>query len=251
MNFKKRPQLLITGVAIFVFSAPSFSLADTLGISPFALYEQADNQIVVDGVSSQYALGIAGIAFNVNATSNFELTAAAGYGFTSNQKVSFAGANFIGDVSGKYTRLGARIKIYENSRGQEVKLEYQMHDRDLRAPTLIGSRNGSPLTGNSDIKYDSNDFGISAVHPFSENVSVDFAFGVSEWDFAANGTASTNSGITARKNIITSGSDPYWSVSLDVKLDKLDGKIEVGQRNLSSQSEAKITHITIGAKYSF
>ena len=218
MNFKKRPQLLITSVAMFGFSAPSLSLADTFGVSPFALYEQADNQIVVDGVSSQYALGVAGIAFNFNVINNFELTAAAGYGFTPNQKVSFAGANLMDDVSGTYTGLGAKIKIYENSRGQKIKLEYQMHNRDLRAPTLTGSRNGSPLTGNSDIQYDSNDFGISVVHPFSEDVSTHFAFGVSKWDFAANGTASTNSGITARKNIITSASDPYWSVGLDWKL---------------------------------
>ena len=251
MNFKKRTQFLITCGTILGCSAPSVSLADTLSISPFALYEQADNQIVVDGVSSQYALGVAGVAFNFNATSYVELTAAAGYGFTSNQKVSFAGANLIGDVSGKYTGLGVKIKIYENSRGQKIKLEYKMHNRDLSAPTLTGNRNGSPLTGNSDIQYNSNDFGISAAHPFTKNISANLALGVSEWDFAANGTAFTNNNITARKNIAASGSDPYWSVGLDIKLDKLDGKIEVGQRNLSSQSEAKITHITIGANYSF
>ena len=73
-------------------------------------------------MSSQYALGVAGIAFNFNVINNFELTAAAGYGFTPNQKVSFAGANLMGDVSGTYTGLGAKIKIYENSRGQLRKL---------------------------------------------------------------------------------------------------------------------------------
>ena len=232
--------------------APTSSHAEQFQLSPFALYEQADKQIIIDGVSLQYALGAVGLQLNSNVTDNFELLAAAGYGLASNQKVSFAGANLIGDVSGTYTGLGAKIKIYENSRGQKIKLEYQMHNRDLRAPRLTGSRNGSPLTGNSDIQYDSNDFGISAEHTLSEKMNVHIAFGVSDWDFTANGTASTNnSGITARKNITASGSDPYWGIGLDWTIDKLKGKISIAQRNLSSQSKAKISHITIEAQYSF
>ena len=231
--------------------APSLGLADAFRLSPFAHYEQTDNQIIIDGVSSQYALGVAGISLNVNVTHNFELLAAAGYGHALNQKVSFAGANLLGDVSGIYTGSGAKFKIYDTNKGQNIKLEYQMHRRDLKAPTLTGTRNNSPLTGNSDITYDSNDFGVSIEHTFSEKINAHLAFGVSEWDFAANGTASTNSGITAHKNIRSDGSDPYWTVGLNWKLDKLKGQIAVGQRNLTSQTKAKISHIRIEAQYSF
>jgi hypothetical protein len=251
MDLKVHTQLLtICGLIVGLF-APSLCIADTFNLSPFALYEQANKQIVIDGVSSQYALGVVGLALNANVTDNFELFAAAGYGLASNQKVSFAGANLIGDVSGTYTGLGAKFKIYDTNNGQNVKLEYQMHRRDLTAPTLTGIRNNSPLTGNSDITYNSNDFGISAEHTLSEKMNVHIAFGVSDWDFTANGTASTNSGITARKNIIASGSDPYWAVGLDWKLDKLQGEITIGQRNLSSQTKAKISHVKIEAQYSF
>jgi|TARA_B110000908_G_C10105503_1_gene380589 hypothetical protein len=51
-----------------------------LRLSPFAFYEQANKKIIIDGVSSQYALGVAGLQLNSNVTDNFELQAAAGYG---------------------------------------------------------------------------------------------------------------------------------------------------------------------------
>ena len=242
--------ITICGSIVGLF-APSLCLADTFSLSPFALYEQADKKIIIDGVSSQYALGVAGIALNFNVTDNFELLAAAGYGLALNQKVSFAGANFIGDVSGTYTGLGAKLKIYDTNNGQNVKLEYQMHRRDLKAPALTGTRNNSPLTGNSNITYNSNDFGISAEYTFSDKMKAHMAFGVSDWDFTANGTAFTNSGITARKNIMASGSDPYWAIGLNWKLDKLKGQIAIGQRKLSSQTKAKISHVKIEAQYSF
>ena len=126
-----------------------------------------------------------------------------------------------------------------------------MHGRDLKAPALTGTRNNSPLTGNSNITYNSNNLGISAEHTFSDKMKAHMAFGVSDWDFTANGTAFTNSGITARKNIITSGSDPYWAIGLDWKRDKLQGKITIEQRNLSSQTKAKISQVKIEAQYSF
>ena len=251
MNFKKSTQFLVSCGLIVGVLAPSLSHADALKLSPFAFYEQADKQIIIDGVSSQYALGVVGLQLNSNVTDNFELLAAAGYGLASNQKVSFAGANFIGDVSGTYTGLGAKLKIYDNNKSQNIKLEYQMHGRDLKAPALTGTRNNSPLTGNSNITYNSNDLGISAEHTFSDKMKAHMAFGVSDWVFTANGTAFTNSGITARKNIIASGSDPYWAIGLDWKRDKLQGKITIEQRNLSSQTKAKISQVKIEAQYSF
>ncbi|MDB9946508.1 hypothetical protein OAD38_09105 [Ascidiaceihabitans sp.] len=65
-------------------------------------------------------------------------------------------------------------------------------------------------------------------------------FGMSVWAFTVNGTAFPNNGITALKKIIASSSDPYWAISLDWKLNKLQGKITIGQRNLSPQTKAKI-----------
>jgi hypothetical protein len=251
MAFKKQTQFLGLCGVIIGAQAPSLSQADTLNLSPFAFYEQADKKIIIDGVSSQSARGVAGLQLNSNVTDNFELQAAAGYGLAPNQKVSFAGANLTGDVSGIYVGLGAKLKIYDTNNGQNVKLEYQMHRRDLKSPTLTGTRNNSPLTGNSDISYNSNTLGISAEHTFYNQMIAHIAFGMSDWDFTANGTASTNSGITARKNIVTSGSDPYWAIGLDWKIGKLQSKITIEQRNLSSQTKAKISQAKIEAKYSF
>ena len=62
-----------------------------LRLSPFAFYEQANKKIIIDGVSSQYALGVVGLQLNSNVTDNFELLAAAGYGLASNQKSASQG----------------------------------------------------------------------------------------------------------------------------------------------------------------
>ena len=74
--------------------------AEPVKIYPFALYEQASSNIIIDGVSTKYALGVAGISLQKNLNDKVTLAGKLGYGQNNDQKVSFSGANFKGLVSG-------------------------------------------------------------------------------------------------------------------------------------------------------
>ena len=91
-------------------------LAEPIKLSPFALYEQASSNIIIDGVSTKYGLGVAGISLQKNLNDKVTLAGKLGYGQNNDQKVSFSGANFKGLVSGSYLDLQGSYLIYQNDR---------------------------------------------------------------------------------------------------------------------------------------
>ena len=56
--------LIFVVVGLFLVCKPLF--ADGFKITPFILYEEATQNIVIEGVSTKYALGVAGVEFRKN-----------------------------------------------------------------------------------------------------------------------------------------------------------------------------------------
>ena len=100
---------LVLGLSL-VFQ-PAF--ADGFKIAPFILYEEATQNIVIDGVSTKYALGIAGVELRKKYGNSITISSKLGYGQNNDQKTSFAGANFSGKVTGSYFNIGGKYEFYK------------------------------------------------------------------------------------------------------------------------------------------
>ena len=85
--------------------------ANEFRITPFVLYEKATQNIVIDGVSTKYTLGVAGVELRKNYGDSITISSKLGYGQSNDQKTSFAGANFSGKVTGSYLILAGNMNF--------------------------------------------------------------------------------------------------------------------------------------------
>ena len=59
---------------MILMGLPNALAAEQWSVAPFALYEQANKKIVVDGVSTKYGLGVVGGQVTFNGDQNLSLT---------------------------------------------------------------------------------------------------------------------------------------------------------------------------------
>ena len=116
---KFRNKSIAHSLALILFATTS--IAESYKIEPFALYEQAESNIVIDGVSTKYALGVAGVQVHKTFNTNFTVSSHLGYGQNNDQKTSFAGANFNGKVTGSYLSLSGKYEFQKKRKIQPIR----------------------------------------------------------------------------------------------------------------------------------
>ena len=237
------------GFMMVMLSNIQLTQAAPLVFSPFVLYSQSSEDIVIDGVSTKYALGIAGIGVQKGLNSNIKLSAKLGYGQNPNQKVSFSGATFKGQVSGWYLGLAGEYQIYETDT-YALFSSTQLVNRRLSSPELSGSLSGQSLTGTADTSFDSYDIDLGAVVTLSPTHLLKFSAGLSQWRIESNATAYyASNGVvaTAKKRIDTIGLDPIFKAAIETHQN--DHTFSLGASLRSLQSEANTEIMTAQVNY--
>jgi hypothetical protein len=240
-------------IIISLFCATLHALAEPLKIYPFALYEQASSNIIIDGVSTKYGLGVAGISFQKNLNDKVTLAGKLGYGQNNDQKVSFSGANFKGLVSGSYLDLQGSYLIYQNDRSS-VFSSAQFINRELDASNLTGTRNGLALTGKSNTFINSSDIKLETLINISPLTILKLSAGISQWQLNAKATgyyASNGVTATAKKNINTIGQDPVFEAGLMTNKENQNFEITASSRSLRSKANTEIISAQISYLFAF
>ena len=240
-------------IIISLFSVTFHALAEPVKIYPFALYEQANSNIIIDGVSTKYALGVAGISLQKNLNDKVILAGKLGYGQNNDQKVSFSGANFKGLVSGSYLDLQGRYLIYQNDRSS-VFSSAQFINRELNASNLTGTRNGLDLTGKSNTFINSSDIKLGTLINISPLTMLKLSAGISQWQLNAKATgyyASNGVTATAKKNINTIGQDPVFEAGIITNKDNHNFEVMASSRSLRSKANTEIISAQISYLFAF
>jgi hypothetical protein len=240
-------------IIISLFSVTFHALAEPLKIYPFALYEQANSNIIIDGVSTKYGLGVAGISLQKNLNDKVILAGKLGYGQNNDQKVSFSGANFKGLVSGSYLDLQGSYLIYQNDRSS-VFSSAQFINRELNASDLTGTRNGLDLTGKSNTFINSSDIKLGTLINISPLTILKLSAGISQWQLNAKATgyyASNGVTATAKKNINTIGQDPVFEAGLITNKDNHNFEVIASSRSLRSKANTEIISAQISYLFAF
>ena len=233
--------------------ASSTATASEWLIAPFALYEKANEKILVDGVSTTYALGVAGGQITYKDSNNYHITAQAGFGQSNNQDVSFSGAQFNGKVSGIFFGASAtkKLLIYKNT---AFFVEGSYSKRNLKAESLVGYRNSLALTGNSTSTITSRDFIIHLNQEISDKINISAAIGYGVWNMDADATAYFSSGnirANANKRIDTTGRDPIFKVGIGYLNRKSEIRFNLSKRSLRSQTDTGIMSAEVIASFNF
>ncbi|MDC0491383.1 hypothetical protein OAN81_09120 [Paracoccaceae bacterium] len=227
--------------------------AEPIKFSPFALYEQANSNIIIDGVSTKYGLGVAGISLQKMLNDKLALAGKLGYGQNNDQKVSFSGANFKGLVSGSYLDLQGRYLIYQNDLFS-VFSSAQFINRELDASNLTGTRNGLDLTGKSNTFINSSDIKLGTLIKMSPFTILKLSAGISQWQLNAKATGYyVSSGVTAtaKKNINAIGQDPVFEAGLMTNKDNHNFEVIASSRSLRSKANTEIISAQISYLFAF
>jgi hypothetical protein len=93
---------------IYQFSQTQDASALDINVSPFALYEQGQESITINGVKTKYGLGAVGVAIETMLGEKFKIGTRLGYGYHPNasvsltDRVSHIAVDVKGPVSGIY-----------------------------------------------------------------------------------------------------------------------------------------------------
>ena len=80
-----------------------------ISVGPFILYEQAQSDLVIDGVTSGYKFGAAGLSTDIKINNRSTLVTDIGVGYIPSETLSFGGATFSGPFSSRY--LSSKLVI--------------------------------------------------------------------------------------------------------------------------------------------
>jgi hypothetical protein len=202
-------------IAAIFYLLPGVVSAYDLLIKPMAIYEGASENIVIDGVSTGYALGVVGISAQSQITANLSVGGSLGYGYAKDQDLSFYGATFSGAVEGEYSKIFAKQIILEGKKFKTYA-QYSYTNKALEYANLVGARGGLSLTGDASTTIQSSDFLINVEFIMSKNTIVQASAGVSDWNLSSSGNAyysSNGLSAAASKNIDAKGFDPLFAVS--------------------------------------
>jgi len=237
---------------IFAVSATEIS-ANDWSIAPFAMYERAPENIIVDGVSTKYGLGVIGGQVTYTVPGTISISTRLGYGQNNDQEVSFSGATFNGKVTGTYLEAKAHKNILASG-NTLVSLEGGYSKRDLKADDLIGTRNGLALTGQSVSAISSFDLMLNLQQNVTDRFAATATIGQANWHLDADATAYFALGgirANANKKIDASGQDPIYKLSFDYTGDKSTIHASISQRSLRSKANTDIITAELVVMFDF
>ena len=254
---QNRQNIIVSQFYIFLVFGLSFMckplFADEFKITPFVLYEEATQNIVIDGVSTKYALGVAGVELRENYGDSITISSKLGYGQNNNQKTSFAGANFSGKVTGSYFNIGGKYKFYRKN--DFIFFSSIEHSRrNLDASNLIGKRNNLDLTGIADTTISSEDLKVGITFKPAKKLSFQLIAGISNWHIKSDAKGyyvSSGLSATASKSINTKGSDPIIQTMVSTNKDNHNFALSLSDRSLRSKTKTSIISGELNYEFHF
>jgi len=201
----------------FICFASSVAALET-EISFESLYDQASEKLIVDGVSTSYSLGSAGIRVDWKTNQNLLFHASFGLGYLPNYKMSAFGTDFSGPVRGTMKNIGGQYGVYKTE-DHKMNVSFEILERDVNGDEFKGVRNGQSLKVKSTAAFELSEFLLGYEYSPSRSLSLGINAGITYWKFDANGLTLLNN-MTISKNVTESGHSPKIQLYANVGVKK-------------------------------
>ena len=190
---------------VFICSASSVAALET-EIKFESLYDHASEKLIVDGVSTSYSLGSAGIRVDLKTDQNLLFHASFGLGYLPNYKMSAFGTDFSGPVEGTMKNIGGQYDVYKTE-DHKLNVSFEILERDVNGNDFKGVRNGQSLKVKSTAAFELSEFSLGYEYFSSRSLSLGINAGITYWKFDANGLTLLNN-MTISKKATESGHSP-------------------------------------------
>ena len=190
---------------VFICSASSVAALET-EIKFESLYDHASEKLIVDGVSTSYSLGSAGIRVDWKTDQNLLFHASFGLGYLPNYKMSAFGTDFSGPVESNMKNIGGQYDVYKTE-DHKLNVNFEILERDVNGNDFKGVRNGQSLKVKSTAAFELSEFSLGNEYFSSRSLSLGINAGITYWKFDANGLTLLNN-MTISKKVTESGQSP-------------------------------------------
>ena len=247
---------------IFLLSCVQISSATDFKISPFALYEQGQENIYIDGVRTKYGLGVVGIAVETEVGNNFKIGTRLGYGYHPNATVSLTVEGrevaVTGPVSGVYLEGSASYRHW-NRLNYSLTSILRFITRNVDAPDLVGTAGSRAITGTAVNDFETLDLVLGLQVPMGESLFLKMSAGLSQWNLKTTAVANAQTGgsgsircpCSITKKLDTTSIDPVTAISISSKNPRHNLDLELYGRSLKSKAGTQIIGAEIRYKYDF
>lgn len=204
--------------------------------SGYSIAEMASKTVVVDGVSTKYMLGAIGVKADKQLTDRLALQGTWGKGYLPSHEINFAGYTFTGSVYSDVKSLGVNYELATFGNQYTLDSEFVHTWSEIKAPTLIGTKNNSQVTGHSSASMDFSSLMFTLNRTINDRLSLNGRYGWINWDFEALGTAYANSNVTAKKYIKSSNINSQIGVGIHYTPDYGDLLFNLYTRKMSASN---------------
>ena len=255
---------------ILLFSCGQSVSAFEFEVSPFALYEQGQEDIYIDGVRTKYGLGAAGATIETDLGGGFNIRTGIGYGYHPSADLSLTvddrSVSVNGPVAGIYLEGTVSYLFWEKlNYSLSSKLSYI--SRNVDAPDLVGMAGSRPITGSAINDFDTLDLVLSSQFQIGNTAFLKVSGGLSQWNLKTSALARYDqasgvlsySGITIScpctvtypKEIDTTSIDPVVGISIVSRNPQHNFNLEFYNRSLKSKAETQVIGVELEYKFSF
>jgi len=209
------------GIMKYIFVAtlamlPVASFAkSSYNTSAFAIYEHASDRITLDGVSTRYGIGAAGIEVSKQITPEALTLIRYGVGYHPSYNLQSFGTEFTGPVTGTLFELGLELDISKNLISGSA-IEFRFLDRHVFSNKMTGVRNGRNYKTSTDATMTSTEIRLSKEFAMDANSKLKLFAGINNWSLNALGTAYSSS-FTVQKRVTGANQDLVSGFSYDTE----------------------------------
>ena len=191
------------------FAEPSY---DTRA---FAIYEHASDRITLDGVSTRYGIGAAGIEVSKQITPEALTFIRYGVGYHPSYNLQSFGTDFTGPVTGTLLELGLELDISKDLISGSA-IEFRFSDRHIFSNKMTGVRSGLNYTTSTNATMTSTEIRFSKEFAMDANSKLKLFAGINNWSLTALGTAYSSS-FTVQKRVTGANQDFVSGFSYDTQ----------------------------------
>jgi len=255
MSHSKIHHILVSFLLLSVLSSAAKAqlITGKITSNTFAFFETTSASLVVEGVSSPYRMGAIGAEIHIPVLDKYKLSAGFGYGYAPNQLVSFSEANFKGDISSIYTRLGVERDLFRPSKTTDVSVLFDIEAREVSGESLIGSRRGTALNRSLQSKLKSQNLMIKASKSLlKQDFEISVGFGLSKWNFSGKGKAQQPSGISEiNKTAKANGIDPFAELNLHLIKNNFEYDLGIRRGRISADDLVWLNRLSFSISKNF
>ena len=230
---KRIPKLILCFVILTGLS--SQLLAENIKWGAFALYEHASKRVILEGVSTKYGIGAAGIEAQITSTDKTKsISIKYGLGYHPAYSIRSSGTEFTGPVEGQLFEAALQSKIL-SSFFDETRLQLKYNNRHVHSNNLSGVRGGINYVSTTDAKMQGYELTISKGFSISDTTLITPFIGVNSWNLQADGNA-YSSNLTIKKKVKGSNVDPIMGFTLQTQILQKDINLGLTYRPIKADN---------------